>query len=754
MNDVQSCYKNHTQEIQQAIGQISFIALAGHVCTNYEPTDYDDWRDQQWGNIDYPMIPHVWGVKPINDKRKMAILAEIKQSAPQYDGIIVGTDSDVEGYGIYYLLEQYLGLGSKKALRFIEHSLTDKEILESLLSMTDFHSDPVHQRFVQSFLLRNRCDWLFGMNGTRCVTLKTNEIMTVGRVKAPTLKIVYDNSMAIEHFKPETYYLLEAAYTKNGMPFKAVYTEDGVTPVQFKDQTKIPSYPLQGQVASVKTKRVTSGPPKLYDLSAIQSEAGSKYGYSPSQTLEIVQSLYETHKLISYPRTQCRYVSQEKAREFPQMLSFMSVFEELRPYAAKVTDEDIQRVYNNKNVVNDKEVQKESHDALLPTSNRPDLSKLTAEEQNICRMIYTRLLAQFMPLLEEDKTTLIIQHGDGQFVAKGKVVVNPGWRNLYSALQDKELPAVSEGEMLTADTIAPAQKVTTPPKRLTQATLLAAMENIASQITDPLLKKSLADSKGIGTPATRANIIKDIIDRGYVEEKKKQLYITNAGKRYIDAIKDLEIISPVFAAKMDTKIKEVQRGEADYEAAYADAVDKLKQMVQQIEAMESVVPDLGVNCPYCGKPLQQSKYSYNCNGCGFNVGKNLCSSEDTLRELCTKRITGLLTMKKKDGSTFKARLKLGESGIEFDFSSGIQCPFCGNPSVKLNRGGAFCDCGLKVFRKMSSKEFSDSELTKLLQNGRLNKVSGFISKKGKPYTADIILTENGAQFDTSGWNTD
>ena len=218
MRDVQSCYRNHTVEIKQVVGSIDFVALAGHACRNAEPNDYELWNDK-WENVSYPMLPDTWKIKPIKDK--VSILTKIKQMAPNYDGIIVGTDSDTEGYGIYYLVEQYLGLQNMKALRFMEHSLTDKEILHSLLTMTDYHTDPVHVRYTQSFLLRSKADWLYGMNATRLASVNTGKLLTIGRVKAPTLKLVYDNSMSIENFKPETYYQIQADYGS----FKAIMVD-------------------------------------------------------------------------------------------------------------------------------------------------------------------------------------------------------------------------------------------------------------------------------------------------------------------------------------------------------------------------------------------------------------------------------------------------------------------------------------------------------------------------------------------------
>ena len=604
------------------------------------PTDYEEWKDKSWKAIVYPMIPDPWQIKPIADRRKQETLAQIKRRAADYDGIIVGTDSDVEGYGIYWLMEQYLGLNEKPALRFIEHSLTDAEILKSLLTMTDYHQNPTHVHFVQSFLIRSRADWLFGMNASRMLTNKRGSLIKAGRVKSPTIKLVYDNSMAIENFANRKYFVLEAAYgypvaeagekaasdeavgmseaatIDEGSVFKAVLqNEEG--DAQFENPRLFASYALEGIVTAVETKRSASHAPKLFDLAALQAEAGSKYKFKPDQTLELVQRLYEKHKVISYPRTQCRYVSTEKAKEFAAMIENLAVFEDLKLIADGIDPGVFEKILKDKTVVNDAEVAKESHDALLPTLKRPDLSRMSADEQIICRMIYTRLLAQFLPKLSEDKTTIQIRHAEvdedaaadtgnivaagaavdadagGIFKATGKIVVEPGWSILYNKSNDHALPKLKKGDRITAGTIQPVQKETSPPKRLTQATLINAMRNIATQIEDKELKKSLADSQGIGTPATRAAIIKDILDSGYIEEKKSGLYITAKGKSYIDAVKDFDIAYPVFAADMDNHIKKVQRGEAEYEQVMTEVLEKLQDMCKKIgQDLEEVEAEL------------------------------------------------------------------------------------------------------------------------------------------------------------------
>lgn len=739
MKEIQKCYNNHKSEVVSKVGYIDFIALAGHVCRSFEPNDYSEWKDMKWQEVEYPMIPRKWKIKPINDARKKQILNTIKEKIDDYDGVIVGTDSDQEGYGIYYLLEQYLGLGDKPALRFMEHSLTDSEILKSLLSMTDFHSDPVHVNFTKSFLLRSRADWLYGMNMTRMMSVKMNALQNIGRVKAPTIKLVYDNSLAIDNFKPRKYWQLEADYGD----FKATYVKDGKA-VQFDDIGKIPNPPLKGKVKEKTTERSTTHAPKLFDLTAIQSEAGSQFGLKPTDTLAIIQSLYEKHKIISYPRTQCQYVSEAKAQEFPHMIKLMDAFPELAPYVNQITSADIQRVFKDKKVVNDKEVQKESHDALLPTDKRPEIDELSPNEYRICLMIYKRLLAQFLPQLEEDKTQLVISHGNYDFQTSGKIVVNQGWKVLYNEVKDAAIPNIEKGDDITAKKMLKAEKTTTAPKRLTQAALIAAMKNIGSQIEDAELRKSLNDSQGLGTPATRATIIKEIIDNGFVTEQKNALYISALGKAYIENLHGIDIVSPVFAAEMDTKIKQIQRGEASYEEIYDYFVNDLRKVCKQVENQKINAPTVDFKCKKCGSQLQDQRFNYTCPDCDFKIPKELCGvkiDEKMIKTMYEGKPTASKNFKTKEGKKFSARLILTDEGVKFNFDSGVKCPCCGSENVRFNKGGAFCDCGLKVWRSMSGHEFSDKELQNLCNKKKLTSVT-FKSKVGKDFTANVVIDED------------
>lgn len=730
MREVQSCYKNHNAEIKSKIGVIDFIALAGHACRNGEPDDYPEWCGK-WNDVAYPMIPSTWKIKPIQDK--LTILKKIKQAAPSYDGIIVGTDSDTEGYGIYYLVEHYLGLQHMKALRFMEHSLTDKEILQSLLSMTDYHSDPVHVRYTQSFLLRSYADWLYGMNATRLASVNTGELLTIGRVKAPTLKLVYDNSMAIENFKPEAYFQMQADYGT----FKAIMIDKEGHPVRFKKPEENILVPLDGIVFDKKEITTKTHAPKLYDLPSLQMDAGQMFGYSPKKTLELVQSLYEKHKVVSYPRTQCRYVSSEKAKEFPDMLKKVAVFSELAPFLNQITN--LNCIMQDKQVVNDAEVAKESHDALLPTAKTPILSEMTKDEITICKLIYTKFLAQFLPPLTEKKTKMDLKHGNYVFRVNGKVVSDLGWRTLYGPLKDNILPDLKIDDVIHAKEIKYLQLITKPPKRLTQATLIAAMERIGNSIEDEKLRASLANSKGIGTPATRDSIIHDLITRGYIIDKKG-LYITTEGKTYIETLKNIDIISPVFAAKLDYEIKKIQRGEASFDVVYKTMIQNLQETCKQLNHLE--VPQSQYLCPNCKKLLKSESWNYVCPECDFKLPKKILSvsiTDDIVKTLYEGKKSKPMVFRKKDGSEFTACLCLSKKGVEFDFTSGLQCPFC-KKEVKLNQYGCFCDCGLKIFRNIAGKKLTDKDIEILIKKGKTPIKKNFKKKNGDTFDAGLQLT--------------
>ena len=771
MRSIEAVYNSHKKEINKNVGEIDFIALAGHVCRLVLPSEYEEW-DSKWNEINLPMIPNFFKVDAIADKKNIINDLKKKIKSNKYDGIIVGTDSDVEGNGIYYLLEQYLSMEKMEALRFFETGLTETEILKSLNSLTNYHTNPRDVHMTEAFKIRSRMDWLIGMNFTVGFSVKAGFTMKVGRVKAPTLKLVYDNSKAIEEFVPHTDFELQASY-KDG--FKGTYiNSDG--PVRFETEEMALKFTedlgKKGTVKSV-TKKVTKTPaPQLYKLSDLQVEAGKKFGYTPAKTLSIIQALYETHKIVSYPRTDGRYISSEKAKELPALLRAVEAIPELKTVAEAVSSSDVERGKKDKRIVNDVEVKKASHDALLPTGKIPDLSKLSTDEKNILILIYKRLLAVFMDPLKEETTTIIIDISGNEFKSNGKILLEKGWTSIYDKKNtDTKLPLLEKGDKVQIDHYEASEKTTTPPVRLTQSTLIDAMENIAKYIDDKAMKSIMKDVKGIGMPSSRAKIITDLIESGYMEDKKgksKGLYITDTGRRYIENIQNFSVCKPELTAEWETRMQHIKEGSETYREVEKDMLAYVKEITMEIEKSEIKKSGwngsgiTGFQCPLCGESIRKGKFGWYCSGkkenkCSFSIPTTLASkviTEKNVQDLLEKGITREISgFKSKAGKTFSAKLKLKDGKIEFVFNENIPketkkkyiCPCCG-AEIKADKWAWKCskDCGFSFNYKIAGKEMKESDLKDLIEKKETKKIAGFVSKAGKNFSAKLVLNKNGS----------
>lgn len=769
MREVEKTYNKNKAEINAKVGVIDFIALAGHACRLLMPEEYDEW-DKKWADIALPMIPDQFKIGAIADKKKIIKDIKDKLNSTKYDGIIVGTDSDVEGNGIYYLLENYLSLTKMNALRFFENDLTEKSLLESLLTMTDFHTNPRDVHMTEAFKIRSHMDWLIGMNFTVGFSVRSGFTMRVGRVKAPTLKLVFDNSKEIDEFVPHTDYELQTSY-KEG--FNGTYiNEDGN--VRFNTEEEAIEFgktlSKKGKIKDIKKSNVKTNAPQLYKLSDIQVDAGKQFGYDPSKTLNLVQSLYETHKVVSYPRTDGRYISEEKAKELPLLLKAVAAIPELTGAVAGVKPADIDRVKKNKKVVNDVEVKKASHDALLPTGKIPDISKLSKDELNIMTLIYKRLLALFLPPLEEEKTVLIVDIDGCDFKTNGKIILHKGWTSIYDKkTTDTELPVMKKGDEVNVKDFSAVEKTTKPPVRLTQSTLIAAMENIAKYIDDKKLQTIMKDVKGIGMPSSRATIILDLIKSGYMEEKGKAkgLYITETGRKYITNIQDFSICKPELTAEWETRMQQIKEGSETYAEVEKYMIEYVKKMSEEIEKADikkvswSGSGATGLKCPVCGNQLLKGKFGWFCSEkkekeCSFSIPLEIASKKLTdanvkslLEKGVTKEIAGF---KSKAGKNFSAKLKLNNYKIEFDFDKAedkktkeeYKCPHCGG-NIVPDQWSWKCEknCGFSLNYKIAGKQMKESDLKDLICNKKTKKIDGFTSKAGKKFSAALKLKDDG-----------
>lgn len=669
MRELQTVFKKHKPEIPY---NIDFTALSGHICGYAEIKDYDAWKDYTWAEMPLPLIPATWKINVNKDKKKMYKDLSDMIKANGYDGFIVATDADREGNAIFALLESKMKLKGK-FYRLWVHDLTEPAILKAFKSMVDFHKDTFQKNLTDAAILRGHMDFLIGMNATIASTVSSRMIMKIGRVKTPTLKIVYDNCMTIDNFKPEISYEVEAAYKEK---FSGFYND------RFKTEAEANEFKKKlGPTATVKQidkKTVNTAAPALYKLSDIQVDANKAFGYSADKTLSLVQSLYETHKVVSYPRCDCRFISTALAADFDKLLAAVEGVPELTKYAKGVTSAEMKKVASNKKYVNDEEVNRNSHTALLPTGKRPDVSKLSADELNILTLIYKRFLAIFLPPLVEDKTTLITDNNGYEFKSNGKIVKNKGYTVLYNRkTEDAILPDLKKGDIVHVDKFNINEKTTNPPARLTEGTLIAALENASKYVENKEMQDTLKESKGIGTPATRGAIIKSLFDDGYMEKKKGKkaegIYITDKGIAYIENLKDFSVCSPILTAEWEQKLKQVEQGElsaSDFETEMINYVKTITKELQKTSMKTFTKPQGEVlcKCPKCGGDIIENSKAYSCSNkeCGcvlfkedkyFNsLGKKMTKA--TAKTLFEKQRVKMKLKSKKTGKDYEAIIKV------------------------------------------------------------------------------------------------
>lgn len=699
MRELKGVYNKNKSQIKY---DIDFTALAGHICRYAKPDEYNEWNIK-WNDLFpiLPIVPENWQVKVMKDKNDLFKNISDMLKTNNYDGIICATDADREGNLIFHLLENKLKVKTK-VLRLWVHDLTEKAILSAFTSMVDMKKDTFQKNLTYASILRSRFDWLVGMNYTIAATINSTMLLKIGRVKTPTLKMVYDNSMAIENFVPETTYGVECEYKKG---FTGImFNEDGEIFHKNKAdaEKEIKTLGRTAKVLSIKKETVKTLPPQLFKLSDLQVYINKKFGFTAEKTLQIAQSLYEK-KILSYPRCDCRYISSESTKTFPKILKSISVFEDIKDYTSKIGASEIGKVKNTKKYTNDKEVNENSHTALIPTGEPIDISKLSDDEKKVYEVICKRFVCIFLEPCIEEKTVVITENNGKTFRSNGKTTVSKGWTELVPKKSDeKELPKVSENEILDISKISVKERTTTPPARLTEGSLIAEMENISKYIEDNNLKTIMKEAKGIGTPSSRSAIISSLIKDGYINvsmnKKSQGLYISDKGKDYIENIKDLSIVSPVLTAEWESKLRDIEKGAMDSVEFNKQMKDFLNENIETIKntKMSSKKASIANNpkniigiCPRCGNVIAEGPKSYYCTGykndpkCTFTIWKENKLLASQKKKVTTAMVRKLLKdhtyaakglVSQKTGNKYNANIVLEDTGtsvnLKIEFPKG------------------------------------------------------------------------------------
>lgn len=581
-------------------------------------------------------------------------LKVIREVFAQSDRIIVATDAGREGEGVFRYIYKHLDC-RKPFVRLWISSLTDRAIQEGLENLKPGSS---YDNLYRAAEARAIADWEIGLNATQALSIAAGQgIFSLGRVQTPTLMMICSRYLENKDFTPKTYYQIRVTAAKDGTPFSALSEHKYETLPAVNTALSAVTATGTVTVADVQWKEVSQEPPLLYDLTSLQKEANSKLGFSADKTLNIAQSLYEA-KVLSYPRTGSRYISDDVFDEIPSRIALLEQYPAFAAYAATLKGTAL-----NRRSVDDKKVT--DHHALIITECLP--GELPEDQRKIYDMVAARLLESFSARCVKDVTTVHLTAGNSDFTAKGTVVKSAGWRAVRGERDEEEesaaLPPLQQGESFPLESAEPLEKQTKPKPLHTESSLLSAMESCGRNLDEAELRDSLKDI-GIGTPATRASIIETLFSRDYVRREKKNLVPTEKGLAVYSTVKGKKIADVEMTGQWETTLARIETGEMDA-ATFRKGIEVYAAQITEelLQVQVSVADGERIPCPKCqsGRILFYPKVAKCSNvDCGLTVfrskgEKTLTDSQIT--DLVTKGKTSLIKgFKNRDGKAFDAHV--------------------------------------------------------------------------------------------------
>ncbi|MDW7613638.1 DNA topoisomerase III [Peribacillus simplex] len=578
----------------------------GHLVTHADPETYDE-KYKTWRLEDLPMLPNSLKLVVIKQSGKQFQSVKTQLNRNDVKDIIIATDAGREGELVArWILEK---ANVKRPIkRLWISSVTDKAIKDGFKKLKDGKE---YENLFASAVARAEADWIVGMNATRALTTKHNAQLSCGRVQTPTLAMIAKKEEEIKQFQPKKYYGVSAnaesdlrliwqdAQSKDIRTFDKAKAEKVLAAVKGK----------KAEVVEVNKAHKKSFAPSLYDLTELQRDANKKFGYSAKETLSIMQRLYESHKVLTYPRTDSRFLSTDLVDTLKERLQAVSI----KPYAQYASRILRSPIKANKSFVDDSKVS--DHHAIIPTEQTPLPGKLSDKESKIYDLVVKRFLAVLMPPFEYEQTTITAKMGQETFMAKGKVVLKSGWKEVYDHQFDEEeakdglaeqlLPNVQKGDSLTISTVKQTEGETKPPEPFNEGSLLSAMENPARFMTGESkeLIKTLGETGGIGTVATRADVIEKLFNSFLIEKRGKGLHVTSKGKQLLQLAPE-DLRSPALTAQWEQKLTAIAKGKLAKQAFIGDMRAYAKNIVHEIKNSDQKFKHdnvSGTKCPDCGK---------------------------------------------------------------------------------------------------------------------------------------------------------
>lgn len=578
----------------------------GHLVTLADPEAYDD-KYKNWRMEDLPMLPGRMKLVVIGQTSKQFKAVSSLLSSAEVSDIVIATDAGREGELVARWIIQKANC-RKPMRRLWISSQTDKAIKEGFASLKPSSQ---YDNLYRSAQCRAEADWLVGLNVTRALTCKHNAQLSAGRVQTPTLAMIVRREEDILRFRPKDYFTVKADFGE----YTALY-KDGKGQARFADAAAAKEVAdsvrgKRGVLSEVKKVYRFKAPPAAYDLTELQRDANKKYGYSAKQTLSLMQSLYETHKLLTYPRTDSRYITKDVAATLPERLRAIAIGPYKDSANAVLRSKPIQTKY----IVNDAKVT--DHHAIIPTEQYVDLNKLSREERHIYDLVVRRFIAVLSAPFEYDEVQVKITVGRYNFYTKGQSIKSAGWKALYdSSLADDDddaepdlaaqrLPALSQGAAAAVKEVRVCAGKTSPPARYTEATLLTAMENPASQVEDGRLRDALKTAGGLGTPATRADIIEKLFNSFYIERRGREIFPTSKGRQLIGIVPP-DLKSAELTAKWEQQLSLIAEGKANDRKFIEEMRGYASSLVQAVKSSTAEYKHDNMTrepCPQCGKYL-------------------------------------------------------------------------------------------------------------------------------------------------------
>ena len=585
----------------------------GHLVTLADPEEYDK-KYKEWKLEDLPMMP-----------KKMELVA-IKQTAKQYHAvktqlyrkdvneIIIATDAGREGELVArWILEK--SVCRKPIKRLWISSVTDKAIKAGFSSLKDGRE---YDALYSAAWARAEADWLVGINATRALTCKYNAQLSCGRVQTPTLAMIEKREEEIRSFKPETYYGMNLM--AEGIRFTWQDKKSGSARSFSKERIDTLKQKMQGApllIKEVEKKAKKTYAPALYDLTELQRDANKKFGFSAKETLNIMQRLYENHKILTYPRTDSRYLSSDVVGTLKERLKACAV----GPYKKMAGSLSMKPVKANKSFVDDKKVS--DHHAIIPTEQFVQLDHLTNEERKIYDLVVRRFLAVLYPPFEYEQTTVKAGCGEEEFFAKGKIILKEGWKEAYegnwsdeeddeqkgeSALREQKLPNLEKGMQFSDNIrIEIVTGTTRPPAHFNEATLLSAMENPVRYMEsrDAKTVKTLGETGGLGTVATRADIIDKLFHSFLMEKRGKEIFITSKGRQLLKLVPE-DLKKPELTADWENKLSKIAEGKLKDKVFLSEIRIYAQELTKEIKTGDGTFRHdnlTNTKCPVCGKRM-------------------------------------------------------------------------------------------------------------------------------------------------------